>query len=128
MGLGEKERGRMEASGRIDLSATEASTLAHAKAVHIGLVPLFLMAVVRLVPVLLSVPALGFVGMLCVPATFVVPGVLEAVWAQRLPAGTKAMQCRTACLRATTVIGKWLLGFICMMMCFFVALGGGRSE
>jgi hypothetical protein len=124
MGLGEKERGHVEAGGRVDLTTIEASTLAKAKAAHIGLVPLFLMLVVRLVPVLLYVPALGFVGMMCVPATFVVPGILEAVWARRIPVGTKANQCRTACARTVVVVANWFLGFTCMMVCFFVALGG----
>jgi hypothetical protein len=130
MGLGEKERARVEAGGRVDLTAAEAATLSRSKTLHIVLVPVFLVSIVRFFPIIAS-SWFGLVGLFSVPATFVVPGVLEAVWAVRLPAGTRSMRCRLGCLRGCQTFGKWLAGFVCFGAIFGLALnaasGGGEN-
>ncbi len=129
MGLGEKERGRVEANARVALSAEFSDKLKKSKAAHIGCVAFFLVLSVRFGPEAWPpwpLRWLGLIGMFSIPAAFVVPGTMESIWGVHLPGG-RVKRCQMGCVQGCKVCGKWVLGFVSMFILFFVALQGVRG-
>lgn len=114
-------RARVEAVGRVDLTKSQAQVLLRSKSVHIFCITFFLMTATRYsASDWKTEQGLLAIGFGSVPAIFVIPGVIEAVGSANLEGASAA---RTA-LRAATVFGKWLLGFIVMFAFFGFALSG----
>ena len=112
MGMGDKERARVKAGGRVDLTIADAKTLARS----------FLIGIVTFMPSGPGNPLMP-IGALYVPATFVVPGALAEQF------GHCACPSMSAGIRqGCFVFGKWLLGLICLMATFGLAHGSFFSS
>jgi hypothetical protein len=105
LGLSERVRRRVETAGRVDLSDDEADSLAHTKAVHIGLIMIFVPASLFAAHVTAS-----FAGCFVAMAPVWLGGIAEAF----IPGATVGETAR----RVVETVLQALMGFCFGFMCF----------